>query len=77
MMETFQDLLPCRPCQSISTTLCRLKHCPQRRQVQVQTQLTFAGFQLSEIGYQIDESISEAIPNPNQPHRFAIIYWFG
>ena len=43
------------------------------------TQATFAGFQLSSNGYQVDSSITEDIsifPTPtNQPNRSLVLFW--
>ena len=44
------------------------------------TEVTFAGFRLSQEGYQVDKSITDAIsqfPKTNQPHRIAFILWTG
>ena len=41
----------------------------------VQKQVNFAGFTLSELGYKVDCSITDAILCPDQVNRSVVILW--
>ena len=57
--------------------MCGQTDFTQLRQVPFfQTEVTFAGFQLSSNGYQVDRSITDASCS-NQPNRATILLWIS
>ena len=64
---------PCYPCFAI---LCRQEHCPQYREVQILSHSShFAGFQFSVDGYQVDQSLPEAISKYVSPTNHTDLWY--